>query len=93
MVVAIIKLNDPVTDHSIFRWGRSEYDIPKNSTKPETPVRIFTMMMDMILVQMWKQLFRPGLVQYPMAKKRISKSHFQPGKNCEIAVPKNCNSK
>ena len=69
IVVAIIKLNDPVTYDSIFRWRSSEHDIPENSTKPETAVRIFTMMMDMILVKMRKQPFRPSPVKHPMTKK------------------------
>ena len=89
IVVAIVKLNDPFADHSVFGWGRSEDNIPKNSAKPETPVGIFAMMVDMILVKIREHLFRPSLMQYPMAKKRISKSDSESGKNCEIAVPKN----
>ena len=50
IVITIIKLNDPVSDHSIFGWSCFENEIPKDGTKPETPVRIFAMMMDMELV-------------------------------------------
>src|SRR5215470_13644506 len=89
IVMAIIKLDDPVADHGILWRGRSEDNIPKNSAKPEASVRIFTMMVDMILVKFWKYFSRPSLVQDPMAKKRVCKSHFQAGKNCEIAIPKN----
>ena len=54
IVMTIIKLNDPVRDHSVFWRGCSEHEIPKDSTKPETPVGIFAMMMDMKLVKMGK---------------------------------------
>jgi len=57
IVVTIIKLDDPLSDHSIFWRDRFEHEIPKDSTKPETPVRIFAMMMDVELVEVWKDFF------------------------------------
>lgn len=91
--MTIIKSNDPVCDYSIFWRGCSEHKIPKDSTKPETPVRIFAMMMDMKLMKVGKNFFWPRLVEDPVTKEGIAKGNGKPGKDCKIAVPQNCDYK